>query len=231
MSRIHPSERANRRHDLTTSQEDDHVGCGRPSVLTVWKRSSMSFQGTDGFTIYDHHGKLVFRVDNYSRNNASSTSGGLLVLMDGPGNSLLTLKPQLILSMHYQWNAYGGEYGCRKSSTASKVFSMRSPSVLFHRSKDEAEIFVGATAKQSQTPDFRVEGDQMNSDRGHYIIRSFSGGLVTKMTRKRVNTTILLGDDVFTLVVQPAFETGFSMAFVVILDHICSKPYASIGCS
>ncbi|KAI3708991.1 hypothetical protein L2E82_38645 [Cichorium intybus] len=79
------------------------------TTLTVWKRSSMSFQGTDGFTVYDRHGKLGFRVDNYSRNShvrnrwscsndgagcvSGGGSGGALVLMDGSDNPLITLKP------------------------------------------------------------------------------------------------------------------------------------------
>lgn len=50
----------------------------------------MSFQGTDGFTVFDRHGRLVFRVDNYSRNKAAR-----LLLMDGAGNGLLSLKPQV----------------------------------------------------------------------------------------------------------------------------------------
>jgi len=68
-------------------------------VLTVWKRSSMSFQGTDGFTVFDPHGTLVFRVDNYSRKN-----GYGLVLMDGVGNALLSLKPKV--RIHTQIRSY-----------------------------------------------------------------------------------------------------------------------------
>ena len=105
MSRIHPAYQ-NRCHDMLTvkerSEEDAQAQAQaqaqarpRPSVLTVWKRSSMTFQGTDGFTVFDHHGRLAFRVDNYSRKSCCIT-GGELVLMDGAGNALLTLKPQVI---------------------------------------------------------------------------------------------------------------------------------------
>ncbi|URD98924.1 hypothetical protein MUK42_32394 [Musa troglodytarum] len=37
------------------------------SVWIVWKKSSMGFHGTDGFSIYDSMGRLAFRVDNYPR--------------------------------------------------------------------------------------------------------------------------------------------------------------------
>ena len=66
----------------------------RPAVYTVWKRSSMGFQGTDGFCVYDDAGRLAFRVDNYSRRR--KLSAGELLLMDGQGTPLLSLRPQVI---------------------------------------------------------------------------------------------------------------------------------------
>lgn len=93
MSRIHPSTAADAPPDPSPS----------PSLmLTVWKRSSMSFQGTDGFTVFDRHGRLAFRVDNYTRksNRYVSATGAGQVLMDGSGHPLLTLKPQVLLRTH-----------------------------------------------------------------------------------------------------------------------------------
>jgi hypothetical protein len=80
---------------LKEKAEEDAQVLLRPAVLTVWKRSSMTFQGTDGFTVFDHRGRLAFRVDNYSRKSSCITGSGGLVLMDGAGNALLTLKPQV----------------------------------------------------------------------------------------------------------------------------------------
>jgi len=220
MSRIHPD-------DMLLKEDAQLL---RPAVLTVWKRSSMSFQGTDGFTVFDHHGRLAFRVDNYSRKSCCITGGGGLVLMDGAGKALLTLKPQ-VLSMQYQWNAYRGEDKCGTSSN-SKVFSMRSGSMLFHRhsSKDDVEAVVVMGHGQShQTPDFRIEGCFRR--RNCKIKSSSTGQMVAKIARKRVNNKILLGDDVFTLAVQPGFDTQLVMAFVIILDRICGKPFAPVLCS
>lgn len=91
MSKIHPTNSNKVNKLLLKEIEEEDM---RPCKLTVWKRSSMSFQGTDGFTVYDKHGKLVFRVDNYSRNSRCVAATGLL-LMDGAGNALLSLKPQV----------------------------------------------------------------------------------------------------------------------------------------
>ncbi|KAJ0087632.1 hypothetical protein Patl1_31639 [Pistacia atlantica] len=228
MSKVYPAE--NKHNGLMMSKEkvvevEEDVVRRRPCMLTVWKRSSMSFQGTDGFTVFDHHGRLVFRVDNYSRNKAAG-----LVLMDGAGNGLLCLKPQM-LSMQYQWNAYREEeeeeddHGKR-----SRVFSMmRRSLVFFHNGKDEAEVYMGGNKQaQSNRPDFTIEGSFRTRN---CKIKNANGEVVAKISRKRVNSTILLSDDVFNLVVQPGFPTHLVMAFVIVLDRICSKPFAPVLCS
>jgi hypothetical protein len=133
-----------------------------------------------------------------------------------------------VLSMQYQWNAYRGEDKCgRNPNSKSKVFSMRSGSMLFHSSKDvEAIVMMGG--QSDQTPEFRIEGCFR---RRNCKIMTRSGEMVAKIARKRVNNKILLGDDVFTLAVQPGFDTQLIMAFVIILDRICVKPFAPVLCS
>ncbi|KAK9290767.1 hypothetical protein L1049_008943 [Liquidambar formosana] len=244
--RIHPAAEIKCRNLLTKSEsvdnneESSHNPPCRPSVLTVWKRSSMSFQGTDGFTVFDGHGRLAFRVDNYSRKNECVAGGGL-VLMDGAGKALLTLKPQ-IFSMQHQWNGYGGgdDNGCggKSDPILCKVFSMRRRSALVQRqSEDEAEVFMmhGAagrcgTGSKKQHPDFRISG---SFRRRNCKITSPTGELVANIARKKVivNTTILLSDDVFSLVIQPGFHSHLIMAFLIILDRISAKPFVPAFCS
>ncbi|ESR42914.1 hypothetical protein KPL70_018145 [Citrus sinensis] len=229
MSKIYPSE--NKRSGLKQKGDDDYRL--RPSTLTVWKRSSMSFQGTDGFTVFDQQGRLVFRVENYSRNHPCVAASGL-VLMDGAGNALLSLKPQ-ILSMQYQWNAYREEDDCGKSSPGCKVFSMRSSSMAFFGGgKDKAEVFMGSASgrgrqQRGTTPDFRIEGSFRNRN---CKISNAEGQVVAKIARKRVmNSTVMLSDDVFSLVIQPGYSSELIMAFVIVLDRISTKPYTPALCS
>nr|CAB3459200.1 unnamed protein product [Digitaria exilis] len=86
-TRVHPSDTA---HVISVpAAADDQPP---PPVYTVWKRSSMGFQGTDGFSVYDADGALAFRVDNYSRRR--KLFAGELLLMDGHGAPLLALRPQ-----------------------------------------------------------------------------------------------------------------------------------------
>lgn len=212
MSRIHPSE--SNCNNLLRNEK------ASPCALTVLKRSSMSFHGTDGFTVFDENGGLAFRVDNYSRKNHG------LVLMDGPGTPLLTLKPQT-MTMRYQWNVYRRDGFGR--STKSKVFSMRRPLPSIRRSnKSEAEVFMGGSREHDGMPDFKIEG---SFRRRNCKIRTHAGATVAKIARKKVNPTVLLSDDVFSLIIEPGIATELIMAFVIILDRICFKPFTPILCS
>jgi len=101
-TRIHPSSsdaagRARRRAAAAAAAAAKRER--RPAVYTVWKRSSMGFQGTDGFCVYDDAGRLAFRVDNYSRRR--KLCAGELLLMDGQGTPLLSLRPQVYIVTYY----------------------------------------------------------------------------------------------------------------------------------
>ncbi|KAK9128237.1 hypothetical protein Syun_017034 [Stephania yunnanensis] len=181
MSKVHPAFE-NKRHEQVAKKEGiistDDGGTGAPCVLTVWKRSSMSFQGTDGFTVFNDKGRLAFRVDNYSRKTRR------LLLMDGAGRALLTLRPQ-ILSLQYQWNEFEGEEVCGKRSsryTTTPVFSMRRKSMIGN--KTESKDFIGGCTRHSnKAPDFRIEG---SFRRRSCSIRGPNGELVAEMSRKKV---------------------------------------------
>ncbi|KVI11239.1 LURP1-like domain-containing protein [Cynara cardunculus var. scolymus] len=235
MSKIHPSENQSGSCRLLCDHNHVDRATSKHATLTVWKRSSMNFQGSDGFTVYDHHGSLAFRVDNYSRNShfirngwscsslaancgssgSGSPSGGALVLMDGSGRPLITLKPQ-IFSIQSQWN------GCiyREDDNGSskfdrRIFTMKKPpsSVLTlgrtynQQAQCEAEVFF--TRKQ---PEYRIEGSFWN--RNCKIRSTGNGEVAAKITRKRTNT-IMLNEEVFSLVVKPGFDPQLIMSFVV----------------
>ena len=59
------------------------------TVYSVWKRPGMGFHGTDSFCVYDSAGRLAFRIRQL-------LSAGELLLMDGQGTQLLSLRPQVI---------------------------------------------------------------------------------------------------------------------------------------
>ncbi|KAL6640533.1 hypothetical protein ACP70R_021656 [Stipagrostis hirtigluma subsp. patula] len=236
-SRIHPSD-AGRARRAAPAPAD------RPAVYTVWKRSSMGFQGTDGFCVYDAAGRLAFRVDNYSRRR--KLFAGELLLMDGQGTPLLSLRPQL-LSLHNRWNCYTAtEEGIdTKQSPVSQqqqqLFTMRKCLAL--QTSDEAEVYMttspGAASpglswrdQKAPAPSFRVEG--CFSKRNCKILGS-DGQEAARILRKNAGVAsrpvTTLGDDVFSLVVRPRVDAATIMAIVVVMDRICHKPYAPMVCS
>ncbi|XP_019262152.1 PREDICTED: protein LURP-one-related 5-like isoform X2 [Nicotiana attenuata] len=272
MSKIHPSADHHRKRSKP-SVSDDHerrqsqnlkligrlisrlpppAACAA-SIFTVWKRSSMSFQGTDGFTVFDKLGQLVFRVDNYTRRKNRSiaagkgrSGGGGLVLMDAHGKTLLTLRPQMrSMQLQYEWNAYsGGEKEDDDRSTPNNsppLFVMRKPplSLLMMTrttatNSCQAQVFTAAGENENvRRPDYRVEG---SFRRRNCNITNSTGHIVANISRKVANstttrTTILISDEVFSLVVQPGFEPHIFMAFVIILDRMYPNSYAPLVCS
>ncbi|KAG8050762.1 hypothetical protein GUJ93_ZPchr0009g414 [Zizania palustris] len=242
MSRIHPSESRARHGRPDAAASAAHVStavaaataAARPAaaVYTVWKRSSMGFQGTDGFSVYDDAGSLAFRVDNYSRRR--KLFAGELLLMDGHGSPLLALKPQII-SMHDQWNCYrASEEDQGKRTRSQQLFSMRRCSVL--QSSHEAQVYMSGSddnnnASHHQQPSFWIEG---SFRRRSCKIRSSNGDEVARIMRKKAGPAALsltLGEDVFSLEIQPNVDREMIMAFVIVLDRICWKPYAPLMCS
>lgn len=150
----------------------------------------------------------------------------------------MSITVQYLLSMQHQWIAYKGDED-EASSPSSKVFTMRRPpSPLIGGSRRsrhcpcEAQVFLGGGGDwlmRKQPPDFISEGYFRRRD--CKISVAETGQVVANVTRKRINTTLLLNDDVFTLTVQPGFDPALVMAFVVILDRIHFKTFTPVICS
>nr|XP_009410485.1 PREDICTED: protein LURP-one-related 8-like [Musa acuminata subsp. malaccensis] len=206
MPRVHPTLR------MTDDDEELATTTARPSIWTVWNKSSMGFHGTDGFSIYDSKGRLAFRVDNYSRKH--KCFAGQLLLMDANGKALMALRPR-ILSMHDRWSGFKGEDGldpkCR-----THVFSMKRRSIL--QGRDKAEVYMDSPDDRSSLPHFKTEGCFRRRD---CKILDSNGEEVAQISHKKVNRSVTLGDDVFSLIIQPYTDTELIMAFLVIMDRIC----------
>jgi hypothetical protein len=138
--------------------------------------------------------------------------------------------------MRDQWNCYrasdeeaaGGDSRRRQQH----LFSMRRCSLVLQSSSgDEALVHMCGNSQQS----FRVQGSFW---RRSCKIREEGGEEVARITRKQAGgaaslsgSAVTLGDDVFSLTVMPNADCAMIMAFVVIMDRICQKPYAALMCS
>ncbi|RRT63380.1 hypothetical protein B296_00007707 [Ensete ventricosum] len=194
MSKIHPTvSKIYDQEELTTTTTNS------PSVWTVWKKSSMGFHGSDGFSIYDGKGRLAFRVDNYSRKH--KCFAGELLLMDGDGKAVMTLRPQV------------GSTGPSFSYLLRESLQLTASVAC----GDEAEVFMDAPDRRSSVPDFRTEGCFR---RRNCKIMDRDGQEVARIIRKEVNESVTLSDDVFSLIIQPNMDAELIMAFLLVMDRI-----------
>jgi hypothetical protein len=152
--------------------------------------------------------------------------------------------------MHDQWNCYKvPEESQTKRARSQQLFSMRKCSVL--QTNREAEVHMSsacaatATSPASsepgppghQAPSFWIEGCFRR--RSCKIRRGGDGQEVARIARKKAGPAaasrdkapLTLGEDVFSLVVQPDVDCTMIMALVVVLDRICWRPYTPLICS
>eukprot|EP01018_Ginkgo_biloba_P004634 Gb_02523 [translate_table: standard] len=203
MPKIHPNDGGNCADHVLI---DDQLCKASLTTLTVWKKSLVF--NCNGFTVYDSTGNLAFRVDNY----ASNIKDGV-ILMDAAGNAFLTMRRKR-LSIQNEWQGFLGD----KLNGQKPMFSLRRPSTLLP-TKVLAEVFIGS-AKQKKQSDYHIEGSYSKRS---FTIYSNSRSIVAEVRRKQATSEIMLGADVFNLVVQPGYDQAFIMGLIITLDQIISS--------
>jgi len=162
--------------------------------------------------------------------------------LDWPANSLGLVAENAdkgflfgqIFSTHDQWNCYKESEESQGERTRShQLFSMRKCSVLQKGHEAEVSMTGWSTASDhiSHGPSFCVEGCfRIRSCR----IRNSDGEEVARIMRKRAEaaaSSLMLGDDVFNLTIQPNVDCTMIMAFIVVLDRICWRSFTPMICS
>jgi uncharacterized protein YxjI len=141
--------------------------------------------------------------------------------------------------MRDQWNCYRASSSEESSGDKSfprrqHLFSMRKCSLL--KGTDKAEVYMASGSEAhgaQQVPSFTVQGSFW---RRSCKIRSGGDGgeEVARITRKKAGAAseaVTLGEDVFSLTVMPDADCAMVMAFVVVMDRICQRPYKPLMCS
>lgn len=176
--------------------------------LTVCK-TSLFFTG-DGFTVYDCSGQLLFRVDSYGPEWRDKDE---VVLMDASGRCLLTVRRKRP-SLHNRWEGHLGE----GKDGSKPIFSVRRSSIIGRS---------GVTVEMYENPgeEYQIEGSF-----GHRCCTVYDAATKEVMVeiRRKVDTSsnVLLGKDVFSLLIKPGFDAAFAMGLVLVLDQISSDGLA-----
>ncbi|PIM99530.1 hypothetical protein CDL12_27973 [Handroanthus impetiginosus] len=178
-------------------------------VLTVWKKSLLF--NCDGFTVFDAHGNLVYRVDNYVSGNKAE-----IFLMDAFGRSLLTIRRKK-LSLGDSWLVFEGE------TTDNPMFLVRKNLNLL-KTKCLARVSSASGGQQSQsgkhaaTLSYEIEGSYAKRCCAVYDEKRRQ---VAEIKQKEASVSgVAFGTDIFRLVVQPESDAAVAMAMVILLDQM-----------
>ncbi|KAJ4958172.1 hypothetical protein NE237_025283 [Protea cynaroides] len=174
--------------------------------LTVLK-TSLFFPG-DGFSVYDTKGEVLFRVDSYGPDARLKDE---LVLMDAAGKCLITVRKKRP-SLHQRWEGFLGE----RCDGMKPIFSVKRSSII-GRSSVTVDVF------GNPGEEYQIEGSFPQRCCRFYNTTSpnESKEPVAEIRRKvDLSTHVVLGKDVFSLCLKPAFDAAFAMGLVLILDQI-----------
>ncbi|XP_022931365.1 protein LURP-one-related 17 [Cucurbita moschata] len=197
------------------AEEVKRGGDGAAAIvsLTVWRKSLLVT--CNGFTVIDCNGNIVYRVDNYSGRPEE------VILMDGLGNSVLTMCRSKKLGLAENWCVYEGEVGGETRARKKPICRVRKNMNILHvapNAKVLAYVYDYGTSEKKYA--YSVEGSY--GQRSCKVLDA-SRTVVAEVKRKEaVKGGVCFGAEVFLLVILPGFDPGLAMALVLALDQMFS---------
>ncbi|KAL4329998.1 hypothetical protein AHAS_Ahas13G0356100 [Arachis hypogaea] len=199
-NKIHPQELAPSNPPLTLSAKGE--------TYTLWMKSLVFH--SNGCTVYDSKGDIVYRVDNYDRKGTREVN-----LMDLRGRVLCTIHKRLI-ALGRRWEGYRS---CNSSSSDIEEkpwFQVKRKKMMMmkkkRREKVACEIRVGCV-------EYCIV---RNSEKeAAYRIVNKDGNVIAEAKQKQSSSGVVLGNDVLTLYVAPNTDHSLVMALVTAYGLIC----------
>ncbi|XP_047320481.1 protein LURP-one-related 8-like [Impatiens glandulifera] len=188
-------------------------------VLTVWKKSLLF--NSDGFTVFDKDGNLVFRVDDYYHRSSSD-----IVLMNASGKSLLTIrrKKWCSLSLSDNWLIYEGETSTNPILSVKKQLLIGS--CLARVTNLPAANKLGLILEE-----YEIEGSYTNKCCAVYDTKRRRR--LAEIRRKEAAIGgVAIGFDVFRLVIlsEDIMDSAVAMAIVIVLDLMFQSTNVLTNC-
>ncbi|KAM1584931.1 hypothetical protein ACFX1Z_037857 [Malus domestica] len=205
-------------HDHQEYKATDSCTSGACTSLTVWRKSLLI--SCKGFTVIDSNGDLVYRVDNYIGHPEE------VILMDGSGKSVLTMRHRKKLSLVDGWFVHEGETGgcCTKRATAASksrpTFYVRKNMNMINTNPSSLLAYVYRETCGHKRHAYVIEGSYTHRS---CKVSDESRNVVAEIKKKEANIGgVSYGVDVFHLIVHHGFDSGFAMALVLVLDQLFS---------
>ncbi|KAH8521936.1 hypothetical protein POPTR_001G106400v4 [Populus trichocarpa] len=171
-------------------------------TYTIWMKSLLC--QTNGCTVFDSDGDIVYRVDNYDKKCRNK-----VYLMDLRGRVLVTI-------LRKRLHCFGCWYGYRWNSYANKE------KPWFQVKKYCRFICMGSFACQV-TVGFEKYWVEKLASKTAFRIVGIDGNVIAEVKQKQLSSGITLGDDVLTLVVEPHVDHSLIMAIVTVYGLIKHK--------
>ncbi|KAL6986217.1 hypothetical protein U1Q18_019585 [Sarracenia purpurea var. burkii] len=182
----------------------------RRETFTVWMKS-LVFHG-NGCTVFDSNGKIVYRIDNYTKKSSDE-----VYLMNLQGEVLFSIRPKK-LAIFRQWDIY--------KWSGSKMNRERCPCPWFRARKwckflgRDMACHVSLGCDKSKASFYSILG--LDAKLAYKITDSY-GRLVAEVRQKQLSSGVFLGDDVLSLVVEPQTDHSIVMALVTVFGLMTDK--------
>ncbi|PPD87718.1 hypothetical protein GOBAR_DD15357 [Gossypium barbadense] len=181
--------------ELPTTQSDLCMS------LTVWRKSLV--MSCNGFTVINSDGDVVYRVETYIGQRPKE-----LVLMDGVGKSILTMRRN-----------QGAHCISTKRSEEQPIFYVKKCINILHNNPNVlAYVYRGRSTDEKYV--YMIEGSY--SHRSCKVVNE-AKKVVAEIKRKdAIIGGVSFGVEVFMLIVEAGFDPGLAMALVLLLDQMFS---------
>ncbi|KAF8379480.1 hypothetical protein HHK36_028915 [Tetracentron sinense] len=179
----------------------------RRETFTIWMKS-LVMHG-NGCTVFDSNGEIVYRIDNYHSKCSSE-----VYLMDLRGKVLFTIRRKK-LHVFGRWEGYKSNDSRVKKE--KPWFQVRKHCKIL-KGDSPCEVTVGCDKAQASC--YTIE--RLDGKSSCKIVDD-AGRLVAEVKQKQASSGVMLGDDVFTLVVEPHIDHSFIMGIVVVYGLINHK--------
>ncbi|XP_058735974.1 protein LURP-one-related 4-like [Vicia villosa] len=199
MAKVYPQEQ----ESTTSSQShDDQCVSNKRERYTVWMKSLVLH--SNGCTVYDSNGNIVYRVDNYDRKGGREVN-----LMDLQGNVVCTIKKRLLAFGCWEGHRYySSNSGCRIQKEQPWFQVKR-----YLTGKTACEIKVGSQ-------NLCIENMSIGKSFGFRIVNK-NGEIIAEAKQKQSSSGIVLSNDVLTLDLEAGTDHSLIMALITVYGLMC----------
>ncbi|KAK2664072.1 hypothetical protein Ddye_002646 [Dipteronia dyeriana] len=182
----------------------------RRETFTIWMRSLICH--TNGCTVYDSNGDIVYRVDNYDQKCRDE-----VYLMDLRGQVLFTIRTKKSLFLGRRcWEGYRWSNNINTCSTNNEK-------PWFEVRRYYCRLFKGNLSCKIKFGHNKYWIERSARSKAAFRIVDINGDAIAEVNRKQTSSGILLGEDVLSLQVEPRVNHSFIVALVIVYGLVSGK--------